>query len=125
MSVYRAVETRGAGAFIWGEADCLTFCANVVKDLTGHDYMAEFRGYRGKYEAIRLLKKLGGIEAAVTRQLGAPVLPVRLRRGDVALADLGQGDALGVVCGINAAFKDFDGVGFLPMSEVRKGWRIE
>lgn len=124
VDIYDCIKANGNGPFEWGKRDCLTFCANVVRDMTGTDHIAEFRIYSNAMGAARLLKSLGGIEAAVSRQLGDPCSINQLRKGDVAMADVGNGDALGVVCGTTVAFKDKDGVLFLPRNLIKKGWRI-
>ena len=59
--------------FEWGECDCCLFAADVVRDLTGVDYAAEFRGrYSTKIGAARLIKPHGDLEGFVSSVLGPP-----------------------------------------------------
>lgn len=70
--------------FAWDGHDCVTFCANGVRVQTGRDPLGEYRGcWKTARGATALLKRLGGMEAAVSLKL-ASIAPAMAQRGDVA-----------------------------------------
>jgi hypothetical protein len=81
------IERRRAEPFLWGQQDCVTFAADDVLALTGQDVLGELRGaWRSLDEAVAVLRREGGLRAAIARRLGAPLPTPRLaQRGDVLL----------------------------------------
>jgi hypothetical protein len=76
------LEYIGAGESLeWGKRDCCQFAARYVKGVTGLDHASQFH-YDSKRSAQRILASHGGIEALVSRFLGAP------HNGDAAPGDL-------------------------------------
>lgn len=70
--------------FAWGAHDCVLFAAGAVQAQTGQDPLG---GYRRRWTsergAARVLKRLGGMEAAVDGVLPS-IPPATAQRGDVA-----------------------------------------
>lgn len=122
---------RRAMPFAWGANDCCLFTCDAILAITGCDLAEGIRGtYDSALTAARVVADLGGIEriaetrtadfgfAELSRVLGA-------RRGDVVLFDTAdRGPALGICVGHMAAFVGPDGLGFVPLSDCRRAWRI-
>lgn len=64
------IATDGGAAFVWGATDCCLFVADWVAARSGRDPAAAWRGsYRSLRQAHRLLKRRGGIVAAVSLEM--------------------------------------------------------
>lgn len=121
------IEAARNTPFSWGTHDCCMFSADVVLAMTGTDYAEEFRGkYTTATGATKALKKygLGSIENSLTVKFGEPVHPFKAGRGDVVLADMPTGKALGICLGEKAAFAGKDGMVLLPMNLWLCAWRV-
>jgi hypothetical protein len=121
--------------FSWGEHDCALFAANAVRDMTGIDGAAPFRGrYRTARGATLALRRFAGgglaeAAAAICATHGWPAVPVTLaQRGDLVLLDTAEGPALGLVdlTGRQAVKAGQDGLQALPLDapSVLKAWSI-
>ena len=83
--------------FAWGTHDCFTFAADCVLAMTGEDKMAKRRGkYKTELGANKMLKKIGGVEKAITSELGEPIDPKLAQRGDVVCFITPLGYAAGI-----------------------------
>ncbi len=71
--------------FEWGVWDCVRFAAAAVHALTGVDHLAGLT-WASQTEALRMLRDLGGLRAAVSGVLGEPIAAGLARAGDVVLA---------------------------------------
>ena len=111
--------------FEYGKADCFTFTAKLVKEWHGKDYLPFHSVYKNKEEADAYIARYnGGIEALTTGTVGYGVDPTECEDGDVVIANVGDGIALGFVYGGNGLFKTEKRVGQLPLKKCIKGWRI-
>lgn len=94
------VETR-ALPFEWGTHDCALFAAGAVEAVTGEDPAAKWRGqYTTEAEGMALIRAAGfadHIAAARHERHSCPVL--KAQKGDLAILDSPDGQALGVVVG--------------------------
>lgn len=114
-----------AKPFAWGTHDCFTFAADCVLAMTGDDKMAKRRGkYKTELGANKMLKRLGGVEAAIASVLGEPIDPKLAQRGDVVYFNAIMGDTAGICMGSVIASPTLTGVGFTPMAQAIKAWRI-
>lgn len=127
-----AIRERRSAAGAWGAGDCALFTCDCVKAMTGVDLAAEFRGtYRCAFGAARRLRAVagGGLEdlaEQTARRLGIPeIAPPFAGAGDVVLADLPDGPALGICVGAFGLFGRLGGgLGRLRLAELRRAWRI-
>lgn len=133
------VHRHGASAFVRGRLDCALFAADWVREATGVDHAAEFRGrYRSKRGAVRALRQhgTGTLAETVTAKLGRPLRTHLLaQRGDVVMVDLRPGDAadpadvdrysLGVCLGAMVACLSVEG-GLVPapLADGVTAWRV-
>lgn len=72
--------------FVWGQWDCVTFAAGWIHLATGIDHLAGITPWRSKIGAARVMKELGGFEAAIDRAL-IRIHPNMAKDGDIALRD--------------------------------------
>lgn len=114
-----------AQPFVWGSHDCFTFAADCVLAMTGDDKMAKHRGgYKSELGANRKLKRMGGVAAAVSTELGESIDPKLAQRGDVVFFTAVMGDTLGICMGSVIASPAQTGVGYTPMSQAIQAWRV-
>src|SRR5690348_1512638 len=113
--------------FQWGTHDCVTWAADVVLALTGADVIADYRGrWDDRAGALECLAEMGGIEAAATARLGAPLeTPLYAQRGDVVAISTEEGPALGICLGAELAFVSPAGLTLRSITAAMKAWRVE
>lgn len=112
--------------FAWGEHDCVLFAAGWIKEATGDDPLGELRGrWTDAMSAARLVRDLGGLAAAVTAVIGAPLASTTFaQRGDIALIEQEDARGLGIVVGTQVAVVTERGIGYVELSEAAAAWRI-
>jgi len=122
------IEAASNEAFDYGSANCALFAADCVDAVLedshrGDELRAMFSTAR---EAVKVLRDVGGIEAAVTERLGPPVAWPRLCRGDIALVETAEGPGLGVCLGHVIACRGAGAeLAYVPLHYASKGWRVE
>jgi hypothetical protein len=87
----RYLAEAAARGFVWGEHDCMLFAADWVREVSGVDPAARWRGkYNSQWQAEALLATQGGMGEAMAQALSAcnwsTVSVVALEAGDVVLA---------------------------------------
>jgi hypothetical protein len=125
------IEERRSVPFVWGQNDCCLFAADWVERCTGFDPAAELRGkYSSALSAARILEKHGGVRGII-RTFGEPVGLQRIdgkfdQRGDLVVADTGNGESIGISIGTHAAFVGARGILFAPFDFQKAGffWRV-
>ncbi len=113
--------------FEWGAHDCVLAAADAVQMMTGEDPAKAYRGlYSSKREAVVILAEHGGLAAMVTAALGPQLQFVKMaQRGDLVLVDTpGEGPAISVVLGAEAAGPGKNGAVFTPMAGWKTAWRV-
>ena len=117
-----------AKPFTWGENDCCLFACDCALAMTGTDMAASLRGYRNYEEAQAVLKRFGGVGAvadAMAERYGiAGIAPLRARRGDVCLIDIGRGETLGVCAGDRILCPGLRGLVAYPLLNGIRAWEI-
>jgi hypothetical protein len=118
-----------AEPWAWGAArgDCTLFAAGWVEAGTGwHPCPDLINAYHDEAGASATIARLGGVEAAVTARLGAPLgNPLLAQRGDVVLvaaADLTE--RLGIHLGETLAVKCPRGVGQVVAGRAVRVWAV-
>jgi hypothetical protein len=76
------VDSRQNTPHSWGDNDCAKFVAGAVKAATGKDPLKGLR-WGTQTGALRVLKRLGGIEAALDERFER-IPPALAKRGDIA-----------------------------------------
>jgi len=112
--------------FEWGKADCALFCLYAEKAICGASRFDDFIGkYRSAAGSAKALLKIGAGDLAAS--VGARLREIKVleaQRGDVALIDTPDGDALSLVVGDKVAAMGKDGLVFLPLSAAKKAWKV-
>ncbi|WP_238192514.1 DUF6950 family protein [Methylobacterium frigidaeris] len=71
-TLVRYLREAAGQPFAWGSLDCSLFMAGWVRARTGIDPAAALRGrYATERGALRLARRLGGMEAVARRQMAA------------------------------------------------------
>jgi len=90
---------------------------------------SRFNDFIGKYRSaagsVKVLLKIGAgdLAASVGARLDE-ISPIKAQRGDVALIDTPDGDALSLVIGDKVAAMGKDGLVFLPLSAAKQAWKV-
>jgi len=125
------IESQRTRPFQYGQFDCMLFCADAIKSITGVDYAESLRGYTSIAEANAIIDRYGSKEALISAVLQRdPIHISAAMRGDVVLATLptvddGQSDCAGVCLGQFSAFPKDVGVRLIATATARMAWRIE
>jgi hypothetical protein len=112
--------------FEYGVHDCVTLTAQVLDAMLEEPrFVALVRGtYSTERDAQRLIAG-DGLQELVTRELGPSVPRNLARQGDVCLADLERGPAVGICCGPNIAFAGLTGgLVYRELDAAIVSWRI-
>lgn len=111
--------------FEYGVVDCCLFAADVAKNLTGVDYTKNFK-HKNLKEAVKHLKKYGGLEGLVTHILGQEPTGVEvLQVGDPVLLQLpGMDLSLGIYMDSHAISKTEQGTLQVPPQFILRGWAL-
>lgn len=117
------IGQRQTAPFAWGLHDCCTFAADCVEAITGQDPApAGLRLHRTEKQALRALKRHGGVVGIATSAMGQPVSSSQARVGDVVLCQAGKRDMLGVCNGTTALAPGPTGLVTVPIGELC--WRV-
>ncbi|WP_435007978.1 DUF6950 family protein [Tundrisphaera lichenicola] len=116
------VEGRSC-EFEWGAHDCVLWCANWVRKLTGNDLAADWRGtYGTEEEANSVLNSLGFASPADLADEHLDAIPVlRAKRGDIVQHPAGM---LGICDGARAYFLTLEGVTRLEFTKCLRAWKV-
>lgn len=119
------VRRRRKAPFSWGDNNCCLFAADFVLATTGTDLAPEMRGTcPSTKQALRYLRKHGGVEGLATAALGAPVSPRLATVGDVVAIRTGNRVSLAICNGATAMAPTRHGVCHVAMREAVAAWRV-
>lgn len=114
---------KTVGPFEWGQNDCCLFVANAILEITGNDVSTPYRGYKTRLGAMKKIKNLS-IENLWTKILGDCIPAKMCKRGDVVLYNNNGDPLVGICIGSQFVALREDGLIYLPMSFVEKGWKV-
>lgn len=86
MTLHDYLTAHLGRSFAYGENDCVLFVARWIEHATGADPLAGLPKWANEKQAIRIIKKLGGLEAAMDDRFKR-IHPNFAKDGDVALYD--------------------------------------
>lgn len=121
------LDARVAMPFAWGDAanDCVSHAAGAVEALTGvNPIRAAGHRWSSQRGALRLLTKVGGVEAAVAGLL-VEIPPAKAQRGDIGLVEIDGRASLVVFQGDMVSGPGLAGTVRLPRAASAKAWRAE
>ena len=111
--------------YVIGQHDCATFTAGAVEAMTGADYMHGLRGYRTIAEGLRMAKEQGFDDhIAVVAASFDECHPAFVQVGDIAVLEGEGGDALGIVQGAHVYCIGTNGLGTVPLTHIKRAFRI-
>jgi hypothetical protein len=116
-------EWRGR-ALDYGHADCFQFAGDVVLALTGLEHRDAFPEYVNRDEATDILREYGGPAGIITSVLGQPKSVGQAMRGDLVVADFGDGPAVGVCLGLHSCTPGIAGLVFVPTNTAISAWTV-
>ena len=121
-------------SFHYGRWDCCLFVCDAIREMTGIDPAAAFRGsYSSQVEARRAVRAYGttvqAVVEAVAVQYGMPETGVlHARRGDVALLrrNCGRDYSLGLVAlnGYEIVLTSSMGLWRMPVATAVRAWHV-
>jgi len=124
--LHQIVKDKQNIPFARGSQDCCMFAANVVKELTGEDLAADFRGtYNDDKGALKILADKGGVRAIAASKLGEEINPLNAQRGDVVLINGERGESLTICMGSYVVGTGTDGLVQFPLSSAICAWRVK
>lgn len=80
------IAARLSTPFKWGEHDCVCFSVGWLELAAGRDYLSAHRPWSNERDALRIVKRLGGLESMFDRHLER-IEPNFARDGDLTLID--------------------------------------
>lgn len=109
----------------YGKTDCLQFCADVVKAITGTDHLDKFPVYDSQLAAAKILVEAGGLRPLISSVLGDEKPAAWAKRGDVVVCVDSNGDQHAGIClGPVWAGPTEAGLIFPPMTKAIAAWTV-
>lgn len=112
------IEANRDKTFKYGAWDCCIFTAGIVKEITGKNYIKEFK-YKSKKKAESVLQEHGGIIKILNERF-ENINPLKAQRGDIIFCD----GAIGICIGAKAVFVNLQGYSFILMKSWQYAWRV-
>lgn len=109
--------------FRYGVADCCQFARQLVREMTGQDYGAEW-SYSSEAEAQAIIDRHGGLEPLISSYLGPAVDPSALRIGDLCLVTAPNFEMMGARSGSGAYVPSSGGIVVARAHRIAKGWSL-
>ena len=103
MKLSEALEKYNDAEFKYGSMDCCLFVCDVIKDATGKDLAAKWRGtYKTELGAFRLIHDAGGFVPLMSQAFGKVHPFWSVKKGDPVLlnAQMVDQDCIGAGLGI-------------------------
>jgi hypothetical protein len=119
-----AAHIASARPFAWGENDCVLWCADWVKTVTGIDPAQDWRGkYTSEDDARSILNAIGCLNWSDLAGTCLSEIPVsRAQRGDILLHPING--CLGICDGAHAYFLTQRGVTRIGFTQCPKAWKV-
>lgn len=131
MELKELLAEYETATFEYGTLDCCLFVANIIRDCTGHDWGADYRGtYSTELGAARIVRGFGGLRRMWGSMLGSyhPVWSVRA--GDVvyirpeAVEQDSVGESVGVYDGERVWYLTENGIISADLSIAQGCWHV-
>lgn len=125
LALVLLIEARMRAPLAWGKRahDCVSFAGAAALAQTGEDFLKGLPDWTTARGAARVLKGLGGLEAAVDGVL--PTVPLALaQRGDIGLVEIDGVASLMVIEGETLVGPGVDGLVRRPRGDLRKAWSL-
>lgn len=119
MTLASFIGANLARPFIWGEWDCVTLASEWVKIKTGGDPLAGLPEWHNAREALRVIKSVGGLAAALDARFNR-VHPNKAKDGDIALYK----NCLCLFSGVHIVGPNVDGLTFVSRLDATIAWSV-
>ena len=122
-----AEERHQAEPFAWGVCDCILTAADAIEAVTGKDPAKRVRGiYSTEIGAAKLLRrrKAGTVEDVLAKLLPPADGVLMAQRGDICTVEREGQIAAGYVTMHGIAVKSPRGLGYVPITEARKAFKV-
>lgn len=125
MTVLDALNKWQRRSFRYGDADCCQFAGFIAKELTGKDYLKEFK-YASEASAAEIIEGHGSLEETVISVLGDPADDLdELADGSPVLLEVPRhGEVMAVKLGDQAVCLVQNGMAQLPNKLIKSGWSL-
>lgn len=119
------LDARMRAPFAWGRQanDCISFAAGAAQAQTGGDFLDGLPNWTTHRGALRVLKRFGGLEAAVSSRLQT-IAPAQALRGDLGLVMAQTGPALMVIEGATLVGPGLQGAVRRPRADMLRAWSL-
>lgn len=120
------IETVRRAPFTYGTLDCALFAAGAVAAMTGEDLAAELRGTYESFPAgLYALRRQGFMDPIDMVRSHFPEVPVALAQvGDIAVVQLDEGPALGILQGARIFLMGLEGLVTADLLAARAAFRV-
>jgi len=109
----------------YGRWDCCQFMGEHVFAITGIDHRERFPRYASRREGLAILAGHGGLDGLLTELFGPSKPPAFAQRGDLVIADLGDGLAGGVCVGVETWTVSPAGLERVKTLSCTAAWTVE
>jgi hypothetical protein len=134
-ALHNFLLSRAKTPFAWGTNDCCLVAADAVQAITGTDIASDFRSkYTDQASAFALIKTVTGGSTAedaaayCAQKAGLTELThvLTAQRGDLVVLNDGGSTIAGFIHlnGRNAVSVGEDGLKRLPLSAIKRAWRV-
>lgn len=123
MRLYEYVIDTAPIPFEWGKHDCTTYVCNWIKVKVGRDVLSELPKWQDQRSAMRIMARMGGLEAAACKLLGPPKLS-HPATGDIALLKAPH-SCFGIVNGSVIMAVSASGLTTIGLSMADKVWEVK
>ncbi|MGI4848320.1 MAG: DUF6950 family protein [Janthinobacterium lividum] len=106
-------------SFAWRSHDCVTFAAGWVRVATGMDPIASLPAWKDERQALRVIKAVGGLEAAIGAQF-PPIHPNAARDGDIGIYER----SVCIFSGAHLVAPGLSGLQFIDRTKAKCAWSI-
>ena len=117
MTLAEYITQHLSTPFAWGRHDCVLFAAGWVREHTGMDPLADVPAWSTEREALRAIRDVGGLEAALDARFRR-IHPNVARDGDLALYN----DAICIFSGCHIVGPNPAGLQFVNRMEAACAW---
>jgi len=125
VELARVIEKHGGLPFQYGVSDCGVLAADAVQAVLGEDILRDYRGYKTKAGAGRILRKAGceNIAELFARHFKEGDKSAAMR-GDIGVVDFNGEICGGVFTGSGFACKGETGIFFADYTQITRVFEV-
>jgi len=121
LTVERHASLPGA----WGQSDCWMLAVDAYQAVTGEKLAPKLRGYKTEAGGYKLFAKHGFKTVGAALAAHLPAVPTLMaQRGDLGVIERRGIESCGVVTTIGVAVKTEAGLTYLPVTELKRAFKV-